>query len=302
MLGVRVLRALQFVVRCGMARSVLVVGCGFVGFPLARNLVDAGWETHAITASDSSASQLNGNPFQVYALDIRESGAFRQLERSHFDLVIHCASSRHGTASDYESIFFEGTKNILTNLMCGRFVFSSSTSVYAQTDGLWVDEYSEAAPERETGRVLRKTEDLVVSGGGTVARLAGLYGPGRCVPLQKLLRGNALIEGDGTRMMNMLHQTDAAAALQFLAETETAGIFNVADNLPVSQADWYRYVCDILDKALPPNSTPDLSRKRGWTNKRVSNQKLRALGWKPVYETFKQGVRSLIDAGTNDRK
>jgi nucleoside-diphosphate-sugar epimerase len=204
--------------------------------------------------------------------------------------------------SDYEAIFFEGTKNILANVKCGRFIFTSSTSVYAQTDGLWVDENSEAEPERETGRVLRKTEDLIVSAGGTVARLAGLYGPGRCVPLQKLLEGNALIEGDGTRLMNMVHQSDAAAALQFLAGTETTGIFNVADNLPVTQADWYRYVCDILDKALPPNGSPDLNRKRGWTNKRVSNQKLRALGWKPVYATFKQGVRSLLDPSTRDRK
>jgi nucleoside-diphosphate-sugar epimerase len=284
-----------------MRRSVLIAGCGFVGLPLARNFVGAGWETHAITASESSAAQLSGEPFQVYALDIRERGAFRQLERSRFDRVIHCASSRHGTVSDYEAIFFEGTRNILANVNCGRLIFTSSTSVYAQTDGIWVDETSEAEPERATGRVLRKTEDLVVSTGGTVARLAGLYGPGRCVPLQKLLDGNAIIEGDGTRVMNMLHQSDAAAALQFLAGTETTGMFNVTDNLPVTQADWYRYVCDILGKALPSNGSPDLNRKRGWTSKRVSNQKLRALGWKPLYATFKQGVRSLVDPTTNDR-
>ena len=285
-----------------MPRSVLIVGCGFVGRPLARNFLEAGWQTHAITGSELTAKQLRAEPFHVRSLDIREIDAVRQLARESFDVVIHCASSRHGTASAYEAIFFEGTRNILATLNCGRFIFTSSTSVYAQTDGRWVDENSEAEPERETGRVLRRTEDLVVSTGGTVARLAGLYGPGRCVPLQKLLEGNAIIEGDGSRLMNLLHQSDAAAALQFLAGLEPAGIFNVADNLPVTQADWYWYVCDILDKPLPPNGSPDLNRKRGWTNKRVSNRKLRRLGWKPLYATFKQGVRSLVNPSTEAGK
>jgi nucleoside-diphosphate-sugar epimerase len=139
-----------------------------------------------------------------------------------------------------------------------------------------------------------------VATGGIVARLAGLYGPGRCVPLQKLLNGKAIIEGDGSRRMNLLHQSDAAAALQFLAQSEMPGIYNAVDNLPVTQIDWYRYVCDLLNRPLPPTGSPDLDRKRGWTNKRVSNQKLRALGWEPIYATFKQGVQMLVESEQNE--
>src|SRR5208282_6562717 len=252
-----------------MPKSVLIVGCGFVGLPLARDFAVSGWETYAIVASEASIAKLHGESFRAYALDIRDEAGFRNLARRNFDVVIHCASSGRGGAADYESVFLLGARNLMANLRCGRFIFTSSTSVYSQTDGFWVDEKSPANPLRETGQFLRKTEDLVLRSGGAVARLAGLYGPGRCVPLQKLLDGKAIIEGDGSRRMNLLHQSDAAAALQFLAHSETAGIYNVVDNLPVTQIDWYRYVCDLLNKPLPRKGSPDLDRKRGWTNKRV---------------------------------
>jgi nucleoside-diphosphate-sugar epimerase len=278
-----------------MPRSVLIAGCGFVGLPLARNFSSSGWETHAITASESSAAKLQGAPFPVYALDIREETSMRTFVGRCFDVVIHCASSGRGDAGDYIAVFLGGTQNLIANLDYGRLMFSSSTSVYAQTDGSWVDETSKADPVRETGKILRETEDLVLASGGTVVRLAGLYGPGRCAPLQKLVEGRAIIEGDGTRVMNTLHQLDAADALQFLALAESSGLFNIVDNQPVVEIEWFRYVCDRLNKPLPPNGPRDLNRKRGWTNKRVSNQKLRSLGWDPSYPTFKEGLASVLE-------
>jgi nucleoside-diphosphate-sugar epimerase len=277
-----------------MPRSVLIAGCGFVGLPLARNFVSSGWETHAITASETSAANLHGEPFRAYAVDITEKISFRHLAGRSFDVVIHCASSGRGNASNYAAVFFAGTQNLMANLEYGRLIFSSSTSVYAQTDGSWVDETSPADPVRETGQILRKTEDLVLASGGAVARLAGLYGSGRCAPLQKLLDGRAVIEEDGTRVMNTLHQLDAADALYFLAGTESSGLFNVIDNEPVAEIDWFRYLCHRLNKPLPPIGPRDLNRKRGWTNKRVSNQKLRSLGWDPIYPTFKEGLTSIL--------
>jgi nucleoside-diphosphate-sugar epimerase len=277
-----------------MRRSVLIAGCGFVGLPLARRFVASGWETHAITASETSAAKLRWEAFPVYAVDITEKTGFRHPAVRKFDVVIHCASSGRGGARGYAAIFFAGTQNLMANLEYGRLIFSSSSSVYAQTDGSWVDETSPAEPVRETGQILRKTEDLVLAYGGTVARLAGLYGPARCAPLQRLLDGRATIEGDGTRVMNTLHQLDAADAILFLARTELSGLFNVVDNHPVAEVDWFRHVCRRLNKPLPPVGPRDLNRKRGWTSKRVSNQKLRSLGWDPIYPTFKEGLASIL--------
>jgi len=277
-----------------MPRSILIVGCGFVGLPLARDFASAGWLTHAITGSESTASNLQREKFRVDAIDIGDGSSVQRLRHDRFDMVIHCASSGHGGVEAYKKVYLQGTKNLLAHLKPGLFVLASSTSVYAQTDGSWVDERSAANPARETGKVLRQTEDLVLGLGGSVARLAGLYGPGRCVPLKKLLHGDAIIEGQGKRIMNMVHQLDAVSALRFLAEQEKPGIFNVVDNEPVLQRDWYCWVCEKLAKPLPPVGPPDLTRKRGWTSKRVSNQKLRSLDWSPRYPTFREGISHLV--------
>lgn len=277
-----------------MPRSVLIAGCGFVGIPLARSFVAAGWETDAITASENSAASLHEEPFPAYALDITQRSGLRQLAGRRFDVVIHCASSGRGDANAYGAVFLDGTRNLMANLVYGRLIFSSSTSVYAQRDGSWVDETSLADPTPKTGQILRQTEDMVLASDGTVARLGGLYGPGRCAPLKKLLEGRASIEEDGTRVMNMLHQLDAAAGLHFLAGAQTSGLFNIVDNEPVREIDWFRYVCQCLNKPLPPTGPRNLDRKRGWTNKRVSNQKLRSLGWEPIYPTFKQGLDTML--------
>jgi nucleoside-diphosphate-sugar epimerase len=282
-----------------MPRSVLIVGCGFVGLPLARDFASFGWETHATTVSEVSIAKLQQEQFHTYELDITDETGFQKLARRNFDVVIHCASSGRGGASDYKAVFLTGARNLMRNLRCDSFIFTSSTSVYAQTDGHWVDETSPANPSQETGQLLRATEDLVLSAGGAVARLAGLYGPGRCVPLRKLLDDKAIIEGDGERVMNMLHQLDAAGALRFLAETQPAGLFNVVDNGPVTELNWFRYVCDRLHRPIPPYGPRELNRKRGWTSKRVSNRKLRSLGWDALYPTFREGLATVFSAAGN---
>jgi nucleoside-diphosphate-sugar epimerase len=282
-----------------MTRSVFIAGCGFVGLPLARDFASSGWETHAATASEASVAKLHQEKFRVYALDITDENGFQKLARRNFDVVIHCASSGRGAASDYEAVFLTGTRHLMGNLKCGNFIFSSSTSVYVQTDGSWVDETSPANPARETGQLLRATEDLVLSAGGAVARLAGLYGPGRCVPLRKLLDDTAIIQGNGDRVLNMLHQLDAAAALRFLAETKLSGLFNAVDNEPVAELDWFRYVCERLHKPIPPYGPRELNRKRGWTSKRVSNRKLRSLGWEALYPTFREGLAAILRGAEN---
>jgi nucleoside-diphosphate-sugar epimerase len=279
--------------------KVLVAGCGYVGLPLARHLLASGCEVSGLKASLESAERLKTEPFPVYPIDI-STADFSRLPNRHFDVVIHCASSGRGGAESYRAVFLEGTENLLSSLDIGHLLFAGSSSVYAQTDGSLVSEESLAAPERETGQILLEAENLVLRHAGTVARLAGLYGPGRCVPLDRLLDGTALLEGGGHRIMNSLHQADAVNALAFLAEAKAGGIFNITDNEPVSQLEWFEWVCNLLGPKLPAVGPVNLDRKRGWTDKRVSNQKLRALGWEPRYPSFREGITEIL-AGTRYR-
>jgi nucleoside-diphosphate-sugar epimerase len=274
--------------------SVLVIGCGYVGAQLLRELERTGWKATGITLSESSADALRSEGLEVVAADLRTSD-LRVLTGNNPSVLIHCASSGKGGAAAYREIFLETTTRLIKETNFEHFIFTSSTSVYAQTDGSLVAEMDPAEPERETGKILRETEELVLAHHGTVLRLAGIYGPGRCVPLEKLFSGEAVIEGDGERIINSIHRNDAVSALYLAASRRHQGIFNVADNAPVTELEWFQWVSRLLGRPLPPFAPRNLNRKRAWTSKRVSNAKLRSLGWSPTYPSFREGVEEMIN-------
>ncbi len=159
----------------------------------------------------------------------------------------------------------------------------------------WVTEESPAEPLRDTGVILRETEKIVLAHGGIVTRLAGIYGPGRWMLLQKLLDGTAIIEGDGSRWINQIHRDDAAGAIAFLLnDNAMPGIYNVSDSTPLTQLECYRFLAAHFNKPLPPSGPIDINRKRGVTNKRVSNAKLRMLGWEPQFASIRDAKDLLV--------
>ena len=270
---------------------VLIAGCGFVGLATARLLHHAGWEVLGCTHSAESAGALAAEPFAVRPADLTDPAAIETLAGWRgCDAIVHCASSGRGGADAYRSVYLGGARNLLAVLAPQFLVFTSSTSVYAQNDGAWVTEDSPAEPDRETGRILRETENLVLASGGCVARLAGIYGPARSVLSKKFLTGEAVIEGDGTRWINQIHRDDIATALALLVERRARGIFNVSDDTPLTQRDIYAWLAAHFARPLPPTGPIDTNRKRGVTNKRVSNARLRALGWSPRYPSFRAAL------------
>jgi nucleoside-diphosphate-sugar epimerase len=275
------------------SRNALVIGCGYLGAQLLRELRRTGWKATGITLSESSAGALRSEGLEVVAADLRTSD-LRVLTENNPSVVIHCASSGKGGAVTYREIFFETTTRLIKEKTFEHLIFTSSTSVYAQADGSLVTETDPAAPERETGKILRETEELVLARHGTVLRLAGIYGPGRCVPLEKLLSGEAVVEGNGERIINSIHRDDAVSALYLAGRNRCQGIFNVADNTPVTQLEWFQWVCARVARPLPPFALRNLDRKRAWTSKRVSNAKLRSLGWSPTYPSFREGVEQIL--------
>ena len=271
---------------------VLVAGCGYVGCGVARELAALGWEVTALTRSLASAQALQGEPFRALACDIGDPSALAGL--GSFDAVVACASSGHGDAGAYRRIYLEGTQHLLAAFPSARLLFTGSTSVYAQTDGTVVTEESPAQPELETGRILRAAEAVTLAAGGIVARLAGIYGPGRWALLKKFLSGAAVIEGEGARWINQIHRADAASALVFLlTHPAPAGIYNVADDRPTTQRELYAAFAEHFALPLPPQGLLQAPRKRAWTLKQVSNVKLRALGWAPLYPSFREALRAI---------
>jgi nucleoside-diphosphate-sugar epimerase len=157
-----------------MAR-VLIAGCSYVGQP-PRMLSPTGWGVEGWTATAESAARLSDRPYPVRAVDVTDHSAVSAAS-GEFDLVIHCVSSRGGDEEQYRRLYFEGAQNLLRVFPRATLLFTSSTSVYAQTDGSAVDEGSPAEPRHEKGKILRETEELVLAAGGIVARLGGIHGP-----------------------------------------------------------------------------------------------------------------------------
>ena len=270
---------------------ILIAGCGFVGLATARLFAKRGWEVVAGTHSSESAEKLSAETFRAITFDLAERESVAQhAALAPFDAIVHCASSGRGGAEQYRRVYLEGARNLAAVFQPPCLLFTSSTSVYAQTDGSWVTEDSAAQPDRETGRLLRETEDFVLSQNGLATRLAGIYGPGRSVLLRKFFGGTAIIEGDGAKWLNQVHRDDIASALFALIAARATGIFNVSDDRPLAQRELYAWLAERFQRPLPPTGDPDLNRKRGWTNKRVSNAQLRALGWAPRYPSFFDAV------------
>jgi nucleoside-diphosphate-sugar epimerase len=274
---------------------ILIAGCGYVGQATADLFHAAGWDAEGWTASEKSAATLSAKPYPICQIDISS----RDQVADHpgiFDAVVHCASSRGGGLKPYRQIYLNGARNLIDRFVGTKMLFTSSTSVYAQRDGSWVTEQSETKPARETGRVLLETEKVVLGQGGTVARLSGIYGPGRSALLSKFLAGTAIIDPENDRYVNQVHRDDIASALFLLVsgEWQERQIYNVVDNQPMLQSDCYRWLAQRLNRPLPPIGKSTGQRKRGDSNKRVSNAKLRGHGWAPQYHTFAEGMERSV--------
>jgi nucleoside-diphosphate-sugar epimerase len=274
---------------------VLIAGCGYIGQVAADLFHAAGWVVEGWTRSAESAASLSAKPYPVREVDISKPTQLAECA-GMFDAVVHCASSSGSDAEMYRKIYLDGARNLLETFRRSKLLFTSSTSVYAQHDGSWVTEESDAKPMRETSRILLETERLVLAHSGVVARLAGIYGPGRSALLNKFLKGTAIIDPENDRFVNQVHRDDIASALLLLLsrEAEGAQIYNVVDDQPILQSECYRWLGQRLNRPLPPIGRSTQERKRGDSNKRVSNAKLCALGWTPRYPTFVDAMEKSI--------
>jgi len=278
---------------------VLIIGCGYVGLPLGKKRAGAGHEVYGIRRTQAADAELKENGIAPTCGDITKPQTLTELNPL-YDWVVNCVSSTGGSADEYRRVYLEGTNNVLKWLAPippKRYVYTSSTSVYGQTDGSVVDEASPVRPVAETAKILVETEQLLLdakeSVNAIILRIAGIYGPNRGYWLRQYLNGPGRIEGDRQRWLNMVHRDDVVGAIAAALQRGTSGeVYNVVDDEPVTQWELYQWLSAKTGRALPL-ATKNLSareRKRGSTNKRVSNRKLKEnLGYQFNYPSFKEG-------------
>lgn len=282
--------------------NTLVIGPGYVGTALALALRSQNHEVSALRRGSGPDPDLTTAGIKSIRADI--SRAESLPKGMSFEWVINCAAPSSGMADDYRRTYFEGSRNLVSWLQgCGveKFVYTSSTGVYGQNDGSVVNEQSSTEPESDTGKVLVATERILLDAApafpAIVLRLAGIYGPGRGYWLKQFLSGQARIEGDGGRILNMIHRDDVVGAIIAVLERGLAGeIYNVVDQEPVSQRTLFEWLSRKLNRPIPAAASMASQRTRGVTNKLVSSRKLQIqLGYCFKYPTFREGFDSLIE-------
>jgi len=286
----------------------LIVGCGYVGLPLGVELVRLGHEVFGLRRSAAAENEMKAAGLQPLFGDVTQPETLAKLPRE-FDWVVNCVAAGGG-ADDYRQIYLQGTRNLIEWLAPAsaeasarqaskKFVYTSSTSVYGQTDGSQVKESSPTEPLVETAKILVETEKVLLAAvaerrfPAVILRVAGIYGPDRGHWFKQYLKDEARMEGDCSRFLNMIHRDDLIGCIIAALKNGRAGeIYNAADDEPVSQLHFFQWLAQALDKPLPPSDpeNPMENRKRGVTNKRVSNRKLRMeLGHQFKYPNFRKG-------------
>src|SRR5882724_3642214 len=267
---------------CGM--RVLIVGCGYVGLPLGAELVRQGHEVFGMRRTAEGDAELKAAGIQPVAADVTKPADLARLP-GPFDWVVNCVSSSKGGVEEYREVYLQGTRNLMEWLVAAppkKFVYTSSTSVYGQTDGSQVKESSPAEPVSETGRVLVETEKVLLEAAKkipvVILRVAGIYGPERGHFFLQYLKNEATIPGQGERIINMIHRDDLITViLSALKNARPGEIYNAVDDEPIAQIHFFRWLSETLGKWMPPFGPEEENseRKRGLTNKKVQNRKLK---------------------------
>lgn len=180
-----------------------------------------------------------------------------------------------------------------------KLTYLSSTGVYGDTQGAWVDESAPTGTGRRTARAEADAEWLARD--ARVLRLPGIYGPGRSA-LERVEEGKAHRIALDNQVFSRVHVDDIVSAA-VLALDAPPGAYNIADDLPCSQNEVIEHACRLLGRPLPPLLSLDeaglspMARAFYAENRRVANGKARrVLGWQPRYPNFREGLAALLAA------
>jgi len=280
------------------APTVLIAGCGDVGSRLATQLLAAGWEVHGLRRDVSRLPKgvigVAGDLFNKACPDTWPIGAV--------DYLVYCAAATDHDEAGYRAAYVQGLEHVLEWLgdygqMPNRLLFVSSSSVYGQQNGEWVDEASPAVAAGYSGRVMLEAEQLALKSGipASIVRLTGIYGPGREWLLTQVRRGYRVVT-DPPLYANRIHADDAAGLMACLLEADRRGValddvYIGVDDTPAALADvvgWLREYLGVTEWA-----DDDSVRRTG--SKRCSNARAKALGWTPKYPSFREGYAAILE-------
>jgi nucleoside-diphosphate-sugar epimerase len=283
-----------------MNASVLIAGCGDIGCRLGLRLLAEGWTVHGLRRNAAALPAA----IRPVAGDLQDSQCPPAWPLGELDYLVYCAAASRHDEAGYRAAYVEGLGRVLNWLMQQgqrprRLLFVSSSSVYGQRQGEWVDERSPAEADGFSARIMREAEQLALASGhpATCVRLTGIYGPGRRRLLEQVQQGYRAAS-EPPLYTNRIHADDAAELLAFLLQADGRGLALEEVYLGVDDAPAPLHeVVGWLREQLGVSHWAEEASVRRAGSKRCSNARARALGWTPQYPSYREGYAGLLAEG-----
>ncbi len=259
---------------------IVIIGCGYIGAALGAALV-GDEQIRARFGDIRGTTTRRGRNLVIQRLGITPRVVTLADEPTLRTVLEGCSAVfvtvAPGRSGGFRATYLDGVEHLLrasegTELR--RIIFTSSSSVYGQTDGSWVDETSPTVPTTESGKVLLEAETRLLAGcaprniDATVVRLTGIHGPGRG-PTKRIAAIAGTERTDGDSYVNLVHRDDIVTALRRMLDVSHTGVLNLNDDAPTTRREYYNRL--IAAANLPPvrwRDAPDASD----LGKRVRNE------------------------------
>ena len=281
----------------------LILGCGYLGLRVARRWLEAGETVYALTRSADRAAAWSEEGIRPLVGDVMLPETLSDLPAA--DTVVFAIGHDPASGKSVRDTYVDGLRNVLAALSpdIGRLIYISSTGVYGDQCGRWVDEQTECRPTRAAGRACLEAEQTLLAhrlaDRTVILRLAGLYGPGR-IPRQAALLAGEPIDAPQNGYLNLIHVDDAASVVLAAATAPLSfpSVYLVADGNPVVRADYYAELARLL--GAPPvrfrePDTTSAAAARAAADKRIGNSRMLAdLQIRPQYPSYRDGLRAIV--------
>jgi nucleoside-diphosphate-sugar epimerase len=270
--------------------NILIVGCGYLGQPLAVTLRSRGDAVFATTRKPERAESFRQMGIEPVLCDVTQPQNLPTV-----DAVVYAVGMDRSSGLSMRQVYVDGLRNVLAALPgTPRIVYVSSTGVYGQTQGELIDESASTQPLEDSGQVVLAAENVLRESGRefVILRFTGIYGPGRLLRQRDLLAGNPLAI-DPEKWINLIHLEDGMSGVLAALERGRVGeVYHICDNEPVRRRDFYTFLAQALKAAAPmfvPVPQPVSAGER--VNRRISNAKMRQeLGVTLRYPSYREGV------------
>ncbi len=281
--------------------KILIAGCGDIGTGLGKALNEKG---HYVVGLRRHPS-IEKMGVRFIAADLTNPATLANID-TDFDQVFFMAAPKLHDLNAYREIYEVGLNNLLHKLSTDQhnphWISVSSTSVYGQVGGEWVDEDSLTVPRKFNGQLQRLSEQSVLAENknNLIVRFSGIYGPGRRRMLSLAVKGGP-IQFKPPYYTNRIHKEDCIGVLMFLFEKRVDGAqlhshYLASDDGSAPMWEVVSWLAKKLKGKPPEIKQVD---KDATQNKRCCNKRLKELGYRFQYPTYKEGYPQLIDEFNN---